>query len=69
MVSFIPGLVGGVRVNQSKCEAVLTLSTYVRREEVHHKIVDPDNWKTRLQFAVLSHVNHNEPLSVVIDNN
>jgi hypothetical protein len=68
MVSFIPGLVGGVRVNKSKCEAVLTLSTYVQREEVHHEIIDPDKWKTILRCAVLSHFNRNEPLSVVIDN-
>ena len=33
-----------------------------------HEIVDPDKWKACLYCAVLSHVNRNEPLSVVIDN-
>ena len=33
-----------------------------------HEIVDPDKWKTCLHCAVLSHVNSNEPLSAVIDN-
>jgi len=33
-----------------------------------HEIVDPDKWQTCLHCAVLSHVNSNESLSVVIDN-
>jgi hypothetical protein len=81
MVSFIPGLVGGVKGGKNRnvwsCADIINLcsmrgspSGYIccARLLPEHEILYPDKWKTCLHCAVLSHVNSNESLSVVIDN-